>query len=161
MAEDVVQLQHQAFEVFADYHQFYLWDKGMTAEAPVDYTDEDVRCRIKTGPYVVVIQPERNMNVSVEVEIHDADPGFDDAEWDHIAEASLDLPTGRLQVHECTGGPVAEFLVAPGWYRVRSLHGGFATIDESGLEGADRYRVILWPAPQDDVRVVKQWVADK
>lgn len=149
-------VQRQAFDVFADYHQFYLWDRGMTAEAPIDYTDEDVRRRIKTGPHVVVILPERNMTVAVEVEVHDTDPGFDPAAWDHVAEASLHLPTGQLQVHECTGGPVAEFTVPPGWYRVRSLGGGFATV--SGLDGNDHYLVVLWPAPPGDVRVVKQWV---
>lgn len=151
-------MHRKAFEVFADYHQFYLWDRGMTAEAPTDYTDEDVRRRIKTGPHVVVIQPERNTTVTVEVEVHDNDPGFDAAAWDHVAEASLNLPTGQLQVHECTGGPVAEFSVDPGWYRVRSLGCGFATINESGLEGSDHYRVVLWPAPASDLRVVKQWM---
>jgi hypothetical protein len=150
-------LQHRAFEVFADYHQFYLWDRGMTDQAPTDYSEEDVRRRIKTGPHVVVIQPERNMTVPVELEVHDADPGFEPADWDHSAEASLHLPTGFLQVHECTGGPVAEFRLEPGWYRVRSLHGGLATLDESGLEGADHYRVVLWPAPPEEVRVLLQW----
>lgn len=153
-----MRLQHRAFNVFADYHQFYVWDQGMTAEAPTDYTDEDVRRRIKTVPYVVVIQPERNMTVAVEVEVHDSDPGFDPAAWDHIAEASLHLRTGRLQVHECTGGPVAEFKVPAGWYRVRSLGGGFTSIDESGLEGEDHYRLVLWPAPAGEVQIVKQWV---
>jgi hypothetical protein len=152
-------IQRQAFEVFANYRQFYLWDRGMTDQAPEDYTDEDVRRRIKTGPYVVVIQPARNTTVPVEVEVHDADPGFDPAAWNHVAEASLHLPTGRLQVHECTGGPVAEFAVEPGWYRVRSLHGGLGTVDETGLEGGDHYRAVLWPAPPDDVRVVKAWEA--
>ncbi|MHB1559715.1 MAG: hypothetical protein ACYC61_19885 [Isosphaeraceae bacterium] len=156
-----MRLQHRAFDVIADYHQFYLWDRGMTTTAPEDYTDEDVSRRIKTGPHVVVIQPDRSTTVPVEVEIHDADPGFDLAAWDHIAEASLHLPTGRLQVHECTGGPVAEFVVEPGWYRVRSLHGGLAPIDESVLEGRDHYRVVLWPAPPDDPRVLKQWEADR
>jgi len=127
-----VRLQHRAFELFADYHQFYLWDEGMSPEAPVDYDDEDVKRRIKTGPYVVVIQPERNMTVSVEIEIHDSEPAYDSADWDHIAEASLQLPTGRLQVHECTGGSVAQFKVEPGTYRVRSFHGGIGTIDDSG-----------------------------
>jgi hypothetical protein len=155
--EDVSMVQRGTFDVFADYHQFYLWDRGMTVEAPTDYTDEDVRRRIKTGPHVVVIQPERSMTVTVEVEIHDSDPGFDLAAWDHVAEASLHLPTAQLQVHECTGGPVADFAVAPGWYRVRSLGGNFDTIDESGLEGGDLYRVVLWPAPSEDVRIIKQW----
>jgi hypothetical protein len=150
-------LQRKAFEVFADYHQFYLWDRVMNVDAPTDYTAEDVKRRIKTGPYVVVIQPERNMTVQAEVEIHETEPALDLGAWDHVAEASLQLPTGQLEVHECTGGPVAEFTVPPGWFRVRSLGGGFATIDESGLEGNDHYRVVLWPSPPDEIRVVKQW----
>jgi hypothetical protein len=152
-------VQRQAFDVFADYHQFYLWDRGMTDQAPEQYTAEDVRRRIKTGPHVVVVQPARNTTVPVEVEVHDVDPGFEPAVWDHIAEASLYLPTGRLEVHECTGGPVAEFKVSPGWYRVRCLHGRLGTIDETGLKGGDHYRAVLWPAPEAEVRVVKQWAA--
>jgi hypothetical protein len=150
-------LQREAFEVFADYHQFYLWDEGMNPEAPTDYSDEDVQRRIKVGPNVFVIQPERNMTVAVEVEIHDTEPEYNSDDWDHIAEASLHLPTGRLQVHECTGGAVASFCVEPGWYRVRSFHGGFNTIDETGLEGGDHYVAILWPAPPSDLQIVKQW----
>jgi hypothetical protein len=153
-----MRLQHQAFNLFADYYQFYLWDPGMTAEAPTDYTVDDIRRRIMMGPNVVVIHPIRNMTVAVAVEVHDSDPGFDPAVWDHIAEASLHLPTGRLQVHECTGGPVADFEVSPGWYRVRSLSAGFSSIDESGLKGDDRYLAILWPAPPAELQVIKQWV---
>lgn len=154
-----MRLQSKAFGVSADYHQFYLWDRGMTDQAPEEYNEEDVRRRIEVGPHVVVIQPARNTTVPVEVEIHDADPGFDPSVWDQVAEASLHLPSGRLQAHECTGGPVAEFTVAPGWYRVRALFGGLDTIDEAGLTGGDYYRAVLWPAPPAEVRVVKQWVA--
>lgn len=151
-----MRLQHKGLELFADYHQFYIWDSGMDPEAPVDYTDEDVGRRIKTGSFVFVIQPERNMTVSVEIEIHDTEPSYNSDDWDHIAEGSLHLPTGRLQVHECTGGAVAELQVEPGWYRVRSFHGGFETIDESGLEGEDHYLAVLWSAPPADIRVIKQ-----
>ena len=76
LAEAAVRLQHKAFELFADYHQFYLWDPGMNPNAPEDYTDEDVQRRIKTGPHVFVIQPERNMTVAVDVEIHDTEPAY-------------------------------------------------------------------------------------
>ena len=114
-----MRLQHKALELFADYHQFYLWDAGMNPSAPEDYIEADLQRRIKTGQHVVVIQPERNMTVPVQIEIHDANPSFVRDEWDHIAEASLHLPTGQLQVHECTGSPVADFTVSPGWYRVR------------------------------------------
>jgi len=156
-----MRLQHKSVEVFADYHQFYLWDKGMDPLAPEDYSPEDTDRRIKTGSHVVVVQPERDMDVPVEIEIHDSEPPFDSAEWDHIAEASLHLPTGQLQIHECTGGPVAEFHVEKGWYRVRSFHGGFGTIAEVGTDGADFYRVVLWPAPSAEVRVIKQFAISK
>ena len=128
----------------------------MTNQAPDDYSEEDVSRRIKTGPYVVVVQPERNMNLPVEIEIHDSEPPYDPGAWDHIAEASLDVPTGQLQVHECTGGPVAEFQVEKGCYRIRSFHGGFATIAAVGTDGADFYRLVLWPAPPKEIAILKQ-----
>jgi hypothetical protein len=52
--------------------------------------------RIKTGTHVVVVQPERNMDVPVEIEIYDSEPPFNADGWDHIAEASLHVPTGQL-----------------------------------------------------------------
>jgi hypothetical protein len=101
------------------------------------------------------------MDVPVEIEIYDSEPPFNADGWDHIAEASLHVPTGQLQVHECTGGPVADFQVEKSWYRVRSFHGGFGTIASIGTDGADFYRVVLWPAPPADVKVVKQYSATK
>jgi hypothetical protein len=154
-----VRVQRKAFKLFADYHQFYLWDRGKNPEAPTTYTKEDTRRRIKTGTHVVVIQTARNTTVLVEIGIHDAEPPFDTSAWDHIAEASLHLPTGQLQVHESTGGPVAEFKLKPGWYRVRAFHAGLGTIDETGMEGRDRYLAVLWPAPSAEVSVIKEWTA--
>jgi hypothetical protein len=33
--------------IFADYHQFYIWDAGTNPLAPVDYTDDDLRNMMK------------------------------------------------------------------------------------------------------------------
>ncbi len=148
---------HLKADIFADYFQFYLWDPAQGRQAPADYVDEDIERRIKTGPHVVVICPERNFTVPVEIEIHDAEPACNAEEWDHIVEASLHLPSGQLELHECTGGPVADWAVEPGWYRVRSFHGGLGTVDN--LEGSDTYLIAVWPAPPAQVRVLKQWTA--
>ena len=150
-------MQTQSFDVFADYNQFYLWDEAMSPEAPTDYTDIDVARRLKTGPHVVVVQPIRNMTVPVIVEIHESEPPLDSAAWDHIAECSLDLPSGKLQVHECTGGSVAQFSVSPGAHRVRAFYGALGSLDESGLEGEDHYSVVLWPGAPMPLRVLKEW----
>ena len=152
-------IDSKQIEVFADYHQFYLWDSAMKPNAPEDYTDDDIRHRIKTAPNVVVIQPERDMNVPVTIEIYDSEPDIELNGWDHVAEASLHLPTGNLQVHECTGGPVANFTLTPGWYRVRSMHGGFDTIASVGTDGDDFYKLALWPAEAAGVVVLKQRAA--
>jgi len=151
-------VERQEFELFADFHQFYLWDRNFPLLDDIEpYTDDDVQRRLKTAPHVVIINPERNMTVRVTVEIHDTEPSLKEDAWDHIVEASLNLPTGNLQVHECTGGLVADLILEPGWYRVISFHGGFATINDTGLEGDDHYLAVLWPAPESDVKVIKQW----
>ena len=152
-------VQRQALEIFADYHQFYLWDERVAPEAPTDWTDADVAHRLKAGPHVVVVSPIRNMTVPVEVEVHLCEPPFNPEAWDHIAECSLDLPSGELQVHECTGGPVADFKVQPGTYRVRAFYGDLDSLSANGLEGRDHYRVVLWPAPPRELVVLKQWKA--
>ena len=146
------------YEIFADYHQFYLWDHGASPDAPTQYTEEDTVRRIKTGPFVVVVQPERNMNVPVEVEITDEPPDLDLDAWDHVTEASLDLPSGRLEIHECTGGSIDVLAVSAGTYRVRAYHAGLRTLSEDRLDGDDHYRIVLWPAPFASLAVLKQYV---
>jgi hypothetical protein len=150
-------MQKQSFNLFADYHQFYLWDEAVSPDAPSDYTDDDIARRLKAAPHVVVVQPVRAMTVPVTVEVHDTEPAFDQSAWDHIAECSLELPSGRLQIHECTGGSVGRFSVSPGVYRVRAFFGKLGSLDEDQLEGDDHYSVVLWPAPASELRVLKQW----
>lgn len=145
------------YQVFADYHQFYLWDHGESPAPPHDYTDDDVARRIKAAPSLVVIQPERNMDVSVELEIVSAAPKEALDEWDHVAEASLHLPSGQLEIHECTGGSLDILSVEPGPYRVRLYCGGLDTLSEDRLDGDDHYRLVLWPAPCMPVTVLKQY----
>jgi hypothetical protein len=150
-------VQKQALKIFADYHQFYLWDQQMAPEAPTDWTEVDVARRLKAAPNVVVVSPVRNMTVPVEVEVHQSEPPFRADAWDHIAECSLDLPSGQLQVHECTGGSVASFKLQGGTYRLRAFYGGLASLSADGLEGKDHYRVVLWPAPPRELIVLKAW----
>lgn len=145
------------YSIFADYHQFYLWDRDTSPGAPTDYTDADIERRIKTAPNVVVVQPERNMDVPVTLEVFAMEPETDFDEWDHVAEASLELPSGHLEIRECTGGSIGRIDLSPGTYRVRAYFGALSELSEDGLEGKDHYRLVLWPEVFSPVEVLKQF----
>jgi len=106
----------------------------------------------------VVIQPSRNMTVPVEIEVSDVPPTLAFENWDHVAEASIELPSGRLEIHECTGGSIDVLPVAPGTYRVRAYFGGLDTLSDDGLDGDDQYSIFLWPAPFAPIEILKQYV---
>lgn len=147
-----------AFDVFADFHQFYVQDGGIFPDAPTDWTDDDIQRRVKAIEHVVVICPLRNMAVPVVLELHDSEPVVNQSDYDHVVRCSLELPTGELQVYECTGGEVLRQSVAPGRYAVLALFSGLSTIDEMGLEGDDTYRLLLWPtASALPLSVLKAW----
>jgi hypothetical protein len=144
-------------DVFADYFQFYLWDANTKPHAPVDWTERDSANRLKVAPNVVAICPVRNMTVPVVVELYAREPGYVSDDWDHIAECSLDAPSGALAVEECTGGTAATLSVQAGTYRVRAHFGRLGSLSEDKLRGDDHYLVALWPAPLAPLVVLKQW----
>jgi len=144
--------------VFADYHQFYVWDPELCdSHAPEEWTDQDVADRAKIETGVVVICPVRNMDVPVEVSIWACEPSVHFAEWQHVVVCPLSVSSGTIQVHECTGEALAEFSVAAGDYTLRCLFSGLDTLSENGLEGRDRYRVQIWPAHTPGLTVMKRW----
>lgn len=144
-------------EVFADYHQFYVWDGGVEPLAPEDWSDEDVTNRAKVAENVFVVCPVRDMTVPVRISLLNSEPALDMKRYDHVVQGSVALPTGQLQVHECTGGEVLAWKVKPGTYRVLALFSGLGTLSANGLEGQDTYHVALWPGAPVPLEVLKQW----
>ena len=158
-------------EVFADYHQVCVED----CQAQVDEGGDDeervkrIDARITqllnkaayerhlgVAPGIVCILTGRAMTVPVDVEILAEAPAPNFDGWDRIVEASLDLPSGCLVIHGPTDYfPTAPRIsLAPGTYRVRAYFGGLGTVSADGLEGADHYRMVLWPAPQAEPEVL-------
>lgn len=150
-------LYKRHYEIFANYHQFYLMDADKYSNAPLDYTNEDIRRRIKAEKYIVVIQPERNMTVPVDLEIFDSAPDEDFENWDHIAEASLDLPSGKLQIEECCGETKDIIVLPSGSYRIRASYGDLDKLSYDGLEGEDHYKIVMWQAAFENVKILKQY----
>jgi hypothetical protein len=161
------------FELFADYHQFYLWDAGCSPQAPEQFSEDDVLRRVKTAPHVVVVQPIRAAMVSVRLLVTDkprsshvrnhrasrpySSPLLDLQKYDHVVDCGIELPTGGLQVHECTGGPLFDAAVAPGNYCVRVMFENLGSVSEDGSDGGDTYTLVIWPGIAGELRVLKQW----
>lgn len=107
---------------------------------------------------VVGIGTLRNMEVSVTLELLDAEPTVEPASFDHIAEASLVVRSGTLAIAGCTdySPDAARFALAAGNYRVRLSISGFDTLSEDDLDGEDHYLVQLWQAPPIEPMVIKR-----
>ena len=147
----------RSYRIFADYFQFYLWDHEAQPAAPIDYEDIDNRNRLKVDEHIVVVLPERNTTVPASLEVFEIQPDLDEKAFDHVAEASLELPSGRLEVHECCGGSIDVLTLGVGPYRVRVCFTGLNTLSEDGLDGEDHYSIMLWPAPMAPLAVIKQF----
>lgn len=151
------------FDLFADYFQFYLQD-----EQAQPSTDENIWAghavddKLAAEPGIVNIGTVRNMDVPVTVEITDSPPSDDFDAWDHVTEATLDVPSGCIVIAGCTDyfPDAARISVPAGRYRLRAYYGALDSVDEeTGLDGDDHYRVVLWTDIEEITpRVLKRWV---
>jgi hypothetical protein len=151
-----IMLHH--FDLFADYHQFYLQDELVHGDLSDSWTQEATDRLLALAPGTIGVGTVRNMTVSVDVEVHDAEPKetFDD--WDQVNECSLNVDSGRIVIAGCTDyfPKAARIVVPPGMYRARVFYGRLDSLSEDGLSGEDHYRVVLWPGSPTAPIVLKQ-----
>ncbi|WP_147045695.1 hypothetical protein [Methylobacterium gnaphalii] len=146
-------------DLFADYFQIYLHDENHP-ELPDDYTPESLARRLMAGPYGLILHTARNMTVPVCVEWHAGRPEPELDGFQHVAEAGIACPTGRLVLAGLTDDAAVapRLAVKPGPLAARVSFAGLDTLDASGLEGDDRYLVQLWSAPMTaGIAVLKLW----
>jgi hypothetical protein len=150
------------FNLFADYFQFYLQDETVNGDLSESWTDEAVCRLLAIAPGTIGIGTVRNMEVPVELEIRDSPPEDDWDLWDQINECNIEIPSGRIVIAGCTDyfPDAARVQVLPGTYRARVYYGDLAFLSEDGLEGDDRYKIVLWPSPPGELLVLKQRKAE-
>jgi len=145
------------FRLYADYYQFYIGDSGTEPDtaSPDFWSEWALENRLPVGPGIVGVGTSSYDFVNVVVDITDAAPVDDFQEWDQVAEASLDVTSGGIAIDGCLSYVEAEvkIRVAPGTYRVRIYYGNLAE------EGADHYRLVLWPHEYAEPRVLKKYEA--
>ncbi len=145
-------------QLFADYFQFYLQDEAVKGDLSDSWTKEATARMLAVAPGTVGVGTARNTNVPVLIEVHDQEPPVDLAEWDHVAECSLDIGSGRIVIAGCADyfPDAARLEVPPGHYRARTSFGALTELTEGGLAGKDHYRVQIWLDSAIAPRTLKQ-----
>jgi hypothetical protein len=153
--------------LFADYHQVVVLDEGSETDLGDCWTEQAVDDGLAAGLDALAIGTAVNVFVQVSIETLSSPPASDEADFDHVVEASLKTESGRLVVMGCTDyePDAARFEVPPGWLRLRASRSNLdtaAALDvDSGKapETMERVRIQVWPADPKDVTVIKRWNA--
>ena len=140
--------------------QFMLHDEN--AEFDAKTIDESMPMLLRdlfaVTPGVIHIGTVRDMNVSVTVEIHDCEPEINASLWQQINECSVDIPSGSIVVMGTVDYPptAPRIKVFPGTYQARLLYSGLDTLSFDGLDGDDKYEILLWLGSSIEPLVLKQ-----
>ncbi|MEV4544757.1 hypothetical protein [Micromonospora echinaurantiaca] len=80
-------------ELFADYYQIHLFDDGSVTDLGDAWTEEAVLDHLAVDTDAMAVGTTVNVNVTVTVEVLEAAPEEDSAKFDHVVEASLQVPS--------------------------------------------------------------------
>ncbi|MDH5858872.1 hypothetical protein E8K88_03955 [Lampropedia aestuarii] len=145
-------------QLFADHFQFYLKDERVPGNLSEAWNRSALQRMLAVSDGVVGISTVRNTAIPVTLELLDAAPETDLAEFDHVAEASLVITNGPLVVAGCRDyfPDAPRFDVSSGTYQVRLSASGLRNLSEDGMNGDDHYLLQLWQAPFREPITLKQ-----
>ena len=147
------------YEIFADYHQFYLQDDDQSfGDLSKAWSEEAADRLLAVAPHVIGVGTVRNMSVPVSVVVHESQPKVDREEWDHITTASLQIDTGRIVVAGCTDyyPDAARIDVSPGIYEAIICYSKLTSLSPDGLDCEYSYHVHLFPGRQIEPAILKR-----
>jgi hypothetical protein len=148
------------FELFADHYQFYLQDEQADGDLSNSWTEQAIKDSFALALGTIGISTARNMDVPVTIEVHNSEPDNNFDEWDRIIECNIDVPSGKIVVADCTDyyPDAVRISVEPGVYQAQVFYGELDSLSESGLEGNDRYKIVLWLGEMINPKVIKERV---
>ncbi|WP_121700936.1 hypothetical protein [Streptomyces sp. E5N298] len=151
--------------LFADYFQIHVCDAEGDGDLSDAWTKQAIADHLAVAGDALGIGTVVNVNVSVTVVVLPQEPSDDSSAFDHVVEAGLHVPSGRLMVMGCTDyGPDAPtFEVASGWNRVRVSQSNLARAAQADIdsdespETTEKIRIQVWAAPEHPTTVIKRW----
>ncbi len=156
-------LSHHELEVFADYSTMLVQDDQARLGDPGPAWFEALATNwINAAPGIVGVGAARPFDVPVIVDVRRTPPADNTLELQqaqHVTEASLAVPSGRLLISmQDFDDELPRIPLTPGTYVVRVYSHGLDTFSEDGLDGEDRYHVVLWPTDEEHpAQVIKRY----
>jgi hypothetical protein len=143
---------------FTEYYQFYIADKESKATTDSDnfWTRQADADKMAVEAGLLGISVGKYGEIDVEVNVFESQTNRNFDEFEHIVEASIEIPSGVLLVKDCTGFEVQLALqLAPQTYAVRCYSAKLSSIQ--GDEGDDFYVIEIWAADKIERKVLKQF----
>lgn len=148
-----------SLKFFTEYYQFYLSDKDSKASTGSDnfWTLQASTDKMAVEEGLLGITVGKYAEIDVEVNVlasQNNQRSFD--EYEHIVEASIEIPSGILQIKNCTGFEIElELNLTPRAYAVRSYSAKLSSIQ--GDVGDDFYVLEIWASEKIERKVLKQF----
>ncbi|WP_286863373.1 MULTISPECIES: hypothetical protein [Sphingobacterium] len=146
-------------DFYTQYRQFYLTDGADEFPDSDLWTEQTYHERMAVNKGFLAVGTECYGPVKGQLEIKNDGSNIENLEeYDHVVEGKIDIEKGVLQVQDCpTSSVVQEVELPSGLYSVRVYSKGLTTVE--GDEGDDFYRIVIWPATNNDkkVKVLKQY----
>ncbi|MDF7827081.1 hypothetical protein P4B35_23865 [Pontiellaceae bacterium B12227] len=152
-------MKKESLTLFADYFQFYLQDDDPEVGDLSDaWTTEAVSRKLAIVPNTIGVGTARNMDVPVEIQIHDEKPEVKLDEWDLVNQCSFEIKTGKIVIAGCTDYfPKAKRIeVSPDVYQAIICYKGLDSISDDGLDGDDSYMIHLFPGEEIEATTLKE-----
>jgi hypothetical protein len=143
----------EAFHLYASHHQFIVQDAVLAVEG--DYgvwrDPETMRRGLAVcSEHELAVGTTSYGDVSVQVQLTEAEPPPPVADWQHAAEATLTVDSGSLlfvTVANAGEDSAPSLPLDTGTYRVRVMRKGLETVDVVTETGNEEVLIILWRAP--------------
>ena len=152
-------MKKESLTLFADYYQFYLQDDDSEVGDLSDaWTTEAVKRKLAIAPNTIGVGTARNMDVPVEIQIHDEEPKINFDEWDLINQCSIEINTGRIVIAGCTDyfPDAMRIDISPRIYQSIICYKALDSISDDGLDGDDSYLIHLFPGKEIETTTLKE-----
>lgn len=142
------------FPLYASHHQFIVQDSVLPVEGDYGVWNDPETLRrglAVCSSHELAVGTRSYGEVSVQVQLSKGEPAPPTGEWQHVAEASLHVDSGKvlfLTVANAGTGDVPSVSLEPGVYRIRVLRKGLETVSDETEIGDERVLVLAWQSSE-------------